>query len=320
MLLRHNKWIGAKTVAGGFALLSAFPESAEALFAFSQRSYVHQLTEWDTGDIEISIPMKLQSCRGVTPGNWWGIGCEDFQLEENYQLTASDFDLDRLDNDGLSGSTVVISKVQFAQGSNSLELLNGVESSELSPGNYRQVDGTMTFTVNNSVLDQALPGTYRSNLALYGVERDQWTYDDTSNFSFDIRIPKRVRVSGLSNVVFGTDDGGAASSGWKAFCIFSQGGSPFQLKAYGQNDANNFVLKQGSSELPYQLWMRETGGNPTRITPMDSYQNWLGSVSQNCQNYFQNNMELEVRVQASDNQNASAGIYRDTVTIVVEAV
>ncbi|ELU05438.1 hypothetical protein CAPTEDRAFT_200989 [Capitella teleta] len=97
-------------------------------------------------------------------------------------------------------------------------------------------------------------------------------------------------------------------------------GTAFDLKAHGENNATSFVLKQGADLIDYELWIKAVGGTETQIIPMNSYQNWLGSISKDCQNNIQNNMELEVRIQSGSLTNTSAGVYKDTVTIIVEAV
>ncbi|WP_419832910.1 hypothetical protein [Endozoicomonas atrinae] len=146
------------------------------------------------------------------------------------------------------------------------------------------------------------------------------SFEDSTHFKFDIIIPKRVKISGLQNIELTAVNNNAINSGWHSFCIFSQGGTVFDLKAHGKNNANSFVLKQGTDLIDYELWIKAAGGTETRIIPMTSYQNWLGSISKDCQNNIQNNMELEVRIQSGSLTNTSAGVYKDTVTIIVEAV
>ncbi len=112
------------------------------------------------------------------------------------------------------------------------------------------------------------------------------------------------------------------TSGWRDFCVFSQGASKFQLRAYGENEPDNFTLKlkkTDSNGIPYSLSIKSLSeGGETEIIPnatenSASKYTWKGSTSQNCNSG--NNMSLLVEV---ENPTGSAGIYSDVVTIVVE--
>lgn len=282
--------------------------------------------DWEDQDIVVEMPFSLRSCFGNEALNDDGdptFPCEWLQWEQNYSLQASDFDLTYDGSNGVDTTQRTIAEALFQQDSNSADLVNfqSNPTSEFSPGSHEFIPAKITFRLFNNQLYDALPGTYSADVFLKGMENDGLdSFEDSTRFKFDIIIPKRVKISGLQNIELTATDNSAVNSGWHSFCIFSQGGTAFDLKAHGENNATSFVLKQGADLIDYELWIKAVGGTETQIIPMNSYQNWLGSISKDCQNNIQNNMELEVRIQSGSLTNTSAGVYKDTVTIIVEAV
>ncbi len=294
------------------------------LFQFSKDKYIEvKVREWRSEDIVIPMEIQLQSCRSFSV---FGCNIGIFRGELSYTLTASNFDLTRYEgSEGQDRLQLEIGKAEFEQGKNSVDLVKNNQISNARPGSYKPVDGKITFTLFKKALEAALPGKYRSNFKLDGVAELLFGLGgrDATTLEFTIEIPERLKISNLKTIEFEDDGGLKTKSGWKSFCVFSQGGSTFQLRAYGQNSTDEFVLKQKMSSdrfaIPYTLTIRSTKDRKeTDITPnpangtVSSYK-WKGAKSAECREG--DNMELQVTTR---NIDGPEGVYSDIVTIVVE--
>ena len=301
----------------GFLMLGVSSQTF-GLFQFSKDKYIEvKVREWRSEDIVIPMEIQLQSCIWVL-----FIGCNSTTGEFRYSLTASNLDLTRYEGSEREGRPQLkIGKAEFEQGENKVDFVKNNLISNASPGSYKPVDGKLIFTLFNKALEAALPGKYRSNFKLDGVAL--LVFRDATTLEFEIEIPERLKVSNLKTIEFEDDGGLKTKSGWKSFCVFSQGGSTFQLRAYGQNSTDEFVLKQKMSSdrfaIPYTLTIRSTKDRKeTDITPnpangtVSSYK-WKGAKSAECREG--DNMELQVTTR---NIDGPEGVYSDIVTIVVE--
>lgn len=271
---------------------------------------------WNNTNIEHEMLFQLRSCFG-----WNNSSCNFFNSPQTYYLTASDFNLSYDGSRGEDPKTREIAEAIFTQDSNTADLVTG--QAGFSPGSAASVQAKMTFKVYNSQLYDALPGIYRANVKLVGSEDEGLIAgDDTAYFAFNINIPERLKISGLEAIspISLTSDGTTeVSSGWKQFCVFSQGGSEFQLRAYGQNDLSRFILMQNESlpGIPYSLSIKSSDGGEQAISPnaaeSPSLYRWKGSTNPECTDGKY--MHLRVNV---DKTSATAGVYSDVVTIVVE--
>ncbi|WBA82462.1 hypothetical protein [Endozoicomonas sp. GU-1] len=315
MLRVVERLVGKKQYVCLLIMLS-YSSGSNAWFNFVDPSPDPIQLDWADQDITVEIPFLLQSCFGTGP-----FTCTIARTVQTYYLQASDFNLTYDNSNGTDNTPRTIAEAIFKQANNTDNLVNGQRYGRFNPGDYNSVPATVTFKVLNNQLYDALPGTYSANVVLNGLESDGFIQDDDqTQFKFDIVIPKRVKISGLRNIELKTTGYNAVNSGWYSFCIFSQGGTAFNLKAQGANDSNNFVLKQGSELIDYELWIKSAGSTESQIIPMTNYQNWSGSIDKDCKSNSKNNMELEVRIQSDSLTNTSAGVYKDTVTIIVEAV
>ncbi|WP_066015938.1 hypothetical protein [Endozoicomonas atrinae] len=323
MLSSGKKPVSQCMIILGIMLVLSYSSGALSWFEFIDADPVQ--VDWEDQDIVIEMPFSLRSCFGNENLNDDGdkiFPCI-LPIRQNYSLQASDFNLTYDGSNGVDTTQRTIAEALFQEDQNSADLVNfqNNPTGEFLPLSHEFVPAKVTFRLFNNQLYDALPGTYSADVFLKGMENDGLdSFEDSTRFKFDIIIPKRVKISGLQNIELTAVNNNAINSGWHSFCIFSQGGTAFDLKAHGKNNANSFVLKQGTDLIDYELWIKAAGGTETRIIPMTSYQNWLGSISKDCQNNIQNNMELEVRIQSGSLTNTSAGVYKDTVTIIVEAV
>ncbi|KEI70068.1 hypothetical protein [Endozoicomonas elysicola] len=272
--------------------------------------------DWKNENIEQEMTFKLRSCFGLG-----SLSCNWVNTPQVYYLSATNFNLSYQGSRGEDLKTRVIAEAIFEQGTQREDLIGGQKM--FDPGISDRVDAKMTFKVYNSELYDALPGIYQATVKLQGGENDGFIGDqDTTEFELKINIPERLKISGLeaiSPISLNSDGTTEVSSGWKQFCVFSQGGSEFQLRAYGHNDPSRFILLQNENipEIPYSLVMKSSEGEEKPITPNanegSSPYRWKGSTNPDCADGKY--MYLQVNV---DKTSAAAGVYSDVVTIVVE--
>ncbi len=299
-----------------FILLLSFSQPGFGYFTFLSNNAVdiEIPLNWENQQFDVPVNLTLQSCRGTSLS-----GCDFFQSQETYYLRGSDFTFLHQETNQVT-ENIVIGQVKYKQGNNDLTLNNNELSAGLRPGQYQAVDSTLTFTIFNNALDSTLPGTYISNYSLFGEETGWITYNDEVDLLFKIKVPERVKVSGLKDIRMTSEGNQAVTSEPMNFCVFSQGGTEFKLKATGKNDANQqFYLSQGGEPINYKIMLQPVlqGGTPQSLSPGVFLNGLTGSDSQNCYGHTANNMQLFIDIPG--NQNPAAGVYTDTVTIHVEA-
>ncbi|WP_422410947.1 MULTISPECIES: hypothetical protein [unclassified Endozoicomonas] len=280
--------------------------TASGFFVFGQQQYTAPPVVWTGGDVDIDLPIQLRSCNGIGTGSSF-LRCGWFRQAEDYTIEATDFDFIA------SGSvpSIEMSRVIFEQGSNSLLLKDGSNvpdtgSTFLDPGTWRQVDGNVSVTVNAIELQGRQPGNYQAVIKLTGMESGGFIpYTDNSDLIFDLNIPDRIQISGLSDLAL-TDQ---SLQGDIDFCVYTQSGSDFTVRATGLN--NDFLL---SGQVGYQLRVGQGGSMETLVPGVDG-QPWNGSTQQYCGGG--SNMDLEVTVPPSEISGLQPGVYKDTVTVTV---
>ncbi|MGI9278444.1 MAG: hypothetical protein ACR2PX_02300 [Endozoicomonas sp.] len=297
-----------------------FVPKSLASFTFSSSSYQASFpSKWSGGTATVELDISLQAC-------WFFLGrsCENSLINDSDFYSIGNLNTSQIVFSNGSQELNIIQSLVFSHDGRSFDLLLPSSDSGMifDSGSLSFVTGKLELTIQGELADAALPGVYTASVDIFGMSRIfQWL--DSANVNVDIEIPDRVRVSGLKDIYLPSGNG-SVSSGWVSFCVFSQGGSDFKLRAYGSNEINRFVLQSsGGSEFDYNLMIREQGRNNTRktITPNDSnfipLYVWKGADSQNCSDYTNNNMELEVKTAGGAN-SLPAGVYQDTITIVVE--
>ncbi|WP_448218248.1 hypothetical protein [Endozoicomonas sp. 2B-B] len=280
--------------------------TASGFFVFGQPQYVALPVTWTGGDVDIDLPLQLQSCNGT------GLGprfprCGWYRRAEDYTIEATDFDF----VSSGSAPSIEMSRVVFEQGINSLLLKDGsnipdTSSTFLTPRTWRQVGGKVSVKVNAIDLEGRQPGSYKATLKLKGMESGGFIpYTDNSDLIFDVKIPDRIQISGLKDMSLSDK----SLKGDMDFCVYTQSGSDFKVRAMGLS--STFLL---SGRVGYQLRVGQ-GGSLETLTPGVDGQPWKGSTQQYCGGG--SNMNLEVTVPPSEVSGLEPGIYKDTVTVTV---
>lgn len=301
-------------------LLIFFSSVSQASFDFSSSSYLASFPSSWTGGVEtVELDISLKAC-------WYALGssCENSILQGPDLYSIGNINTSAVVFSNGSQDLDIIQSLIFTHEANSFDLVApGSDSNMIYYSNSLDfITGKLALSVQGELADAVQPGTYTASITLQGKSRYRQETDQ-ADVDIDIDIPDRVRVSGLKDINLPYSNG-SVSSGWVSFCVFSQGGTDFKLRAYGSNEPDQFLLRSsGGSDYEYDLAIREVGQNSTKevITPNDSDFSplyvWQGSDSQTCYNYTQNNMELEVKTRGGAN-SLPTGLYQDTVTIVVE--
>ena len=134
--------------------------------------------------------------------------------------------------------------------------------------------------------------------------------------------PAKVRISGLSDVSFGTISNLTVDSVQsQSVCAYSNGsGQTYSVRADGSGAGGAFTLSSGSGTLAYGVrWNSQPGqSNGTALTPGTS----LGSQATNAQNQLCSNgppttASLIVTLPATSLSSATAGTYSGTLTIIL---
>ncbi|GAA4651374.1 hypothetical protein GCM10023116_36580 [Kistimonas scapharcae] len=292
-------------------LLTVFSLPGMAWFNIGESVYTFDLGTWDEGDLEGVIPFSLQSCYGWG-SCWWPYSGED------YYLRASDFGFTR--DTGVVDPNLKLVSVLFSQGGNTVtDLADGNDHGSFVPGTRYPVDAELRIKVAAMALDSALPGTYSAKMNLRGWESNLISSEDSARFDVDLKIPSRVRISGLEDIALSSDGEKDIDSGYRPFCVFSQGGSVFRLRAWGEK--GGFSLKgPDTASIAYEVHIRATSAPRNRrvIVPYQDYDVWNGALSRTCLDG--DNMEVKAVVKQGEQSGKPTGVYTDTVTIEVEAI
>lgn len=292
---------------GVLALIAlTLANTASGFFVFGQPQYTAPLVTWAGGDVDIDLPLQLQSCNGTGLGSRFP-RCGWFRQSEDYTIEASDFDF----ISSGSAPAIEMSRVVFEQGVNSLLLKDGsnipdTSSTFLAPRTWRQVGGQVSVKVNAIELEGRQPGNYQAVLKLKGMESGGFIpYTDNTDLIFELKIPDRIQISGLKDMALSDKN----LQGNMDFCVYTQSGSDFTVRATGLTGA--FLL---SGRVGYQLRVGQGGSMETLVPGVDG-QPWKGSTLQYCGGG--SNMNLEVTVPSSEVSGLEPGIYKDTVTVTV---
>ncbi|WP_062265965.1 hypothetical protein [Endozoicomonas arenosclerae] len=295
------------SVRGMLAVLAlTLSNTASAFFVFGQQLYTAPAVTWTGGDINIDLPIQLQSCRGTSIGSGW-FSCGWFQQVEEYTLEATEFEFISWEG----APSIEMSRVTYQQGANSLLIKDGstipdTSTTLLNPGNWQQVTGNVSVKIYTADLQGRQPGDYQAVLRLKGMESGGLIpYTAFSDIIYDLTIPDRIQVSGLKDIALSDQ----SLQGGMNFCVYTQSGADFTLRATGANNA--FLL---SGQVGYQLKVGQ-GGSMELLTPGVDGQPWSGSTQQYCGGG--SNMDLEVTVPSSELSGLQPGVYKDTVTVTV---
>ncbi|WP_043318843.1 hypothetical protein [Microbulbifer sp. HZ11] len=191
------------------------------------------------------------------------------------------------------------------------------------PGNVRLTPAALQLQIPDPT--QIRPGTYEKTFQ-FTVEQashtGQYYFDSGStlapiDFTVRLVIEPKIRISGLSDVTLTADFSDYTSSD-QAFCVYSRN-AEFTLRALSlQGTAESaFLLSDGADTIPYEVLAGPKDQNATLLDYNTPYGPWQGALVDGCTANGMN-MSLEVRIHPTQLSDARAGIYTDTLTLVVE--
>lgn len=171
--------------------------------------------------------------------------------------------------------------------------------------------GTLVFRI-----DQAIDS---SNTASgdSGHERDV-------DVTIQLNVPDLLQISGLSDITM-TQNSPVSSGNYLAthkFCVYRSGNGKFKIQAEGTgvSTGNAFRLSGTSQFVEYQMRIGRIGRQSVNYRQGDtkSRGHWRGNCPPASNNPSGNtNMFLEIRVNQSQASSLPAGIYSDTMTLIV---
>jgi hypothetical protein len=134
-----------------------------------------------------------------------------------------------------------------------------------------------------------------------------------------------IRISGLSDVAFGTITNFAADSVQsQSLCLYSKSppNNNYRVTASGSGSGGAFVLASGSSALPYELQWSDTAGQSAGSQllanqPLTAQHSTASSSVDDCSKGPATTASLIVILRSSAVAAASSGTYTGTLTLLV---
>ena len=143
----------------------------------------------------------------------------------------------------------------------------------------------------------------------------------TGTVSISATVPGRVRISGLSDIAFGTVDPAAAAARAEDVCVWSNtSGRGYTVTATGSGASNAFTLSDGTGSLAYAVeWAGTSGQSAGTALVSGTALGGLSSTATNptCSSGPAATASLIVKMTAADLQAAAASSYTGTLTLVV---
>jgi hypothetical protein len=135
-----------------------------------------------------------------------------------------------------------------------------------------------------------------------------------------------VRISGLSDVAFGTVSDFASDSVMsQSLCLHAKAppGDNYRITATGSGAGGSFLLSSGSGTLPYDVQWNDAAGKTSGVQlianqPLSAQQSTSGSGSpDDCSKGPATTASLIVILRSSALAAASSGTYSGTLTLLV---
>lgn len=134
-----------------------------------------------------------------------------------------------------------------------------------------------------------------------------------------------VRISGLSDVAFGTITNFAADSVQsQSLCVYSKSppANNYSITASGSGAGGAFLLASGSSTLPYELQWSATGGQSAGSQllanqPLTAQHSGASTSVDDCSKGPATTASLIVILRSAAVSAASSGTYSGTLTLLV---
>ena len=201
------------------------------------------------------------------------------------------------------------------------EILSGNNSGELKD---KGVSGSMylTFSLTKSQLAELAPGTHRFTFLLRGSDVEDTQVHRYIYFPFSFFMPeiKKVQISGLSTVSFGSFPLDRTSIDQK-ICIYANVDNKYTIKAGSGNGGTDFRLKsENDHTIAYEPRIGSIGSSqlspiPTALTDLGL----SGSSVLDCGGVPNTKLEVGITDTFGTLSTKPAGTYIDTLTITVAA-
>lgn len=140
-------------------------------------------------------------------------------------------------------------------------------------------------------------------------------------FSITLNVAPAILISGLKDMQLTSNIGQDISKSQK-FCVYAASRSKFKIKGLSRFGSGAFQLDNNGQTMEYNLTVgpSNNNGNGNKITLVESddfvgHPSWKGDQQLNCGN--DENMMLTVSISKASLDNATSGLYQDTVTLTV---
>lgn len=170
------------------------------------------------------------------------------------------------------------------------------------------------------------PGTY-SNTFTFSMERNEYCPQGSNKcaaaetvsatFQIAITVDPLIQISGLNDIALPSPN----YSNYDDFCVFTQGGGAFQIKATSETSggsgpfklAENPLVASGN-EIEYLVAVEKLpSGSSSSLAQGQGESMGAGSTSPDC-----SNMRVNISLPSGAIDNANAPSYTDTLTLTVE--
>lgn len=144
----------------------------------------------------------------------------------------------------------------------------------------------------------------------------------TAQFNVQIVIPEQVRISGLSDINFGTYSGTGNLESDQDICVYSNiVNGRYDITTQGDGAGNAYTLTNGGDTIPYSVfWSPSTG--PSGGTPMTATTTLTNQLNANTQtdDCSVGGLSANIRVLMNDADlhGISNGLYSGTLSVIVE--
>ncbi|UHQ54767.1 MULTISPECIES: hypothetical protein [unclassified Microbulbifer] len=172
----------------------------------------------------------------------------------------------------------------------------------------------------SSPLNQLAPGIYSGEFRFTAI-RSGKGQSDSQAFTLQLSVAPAIQIARLDPIpITPSAASGNDAQSTEYFCVFTQGQSSFSIRAESQNSGGSgaFVFAPTDDGINYQVEVGDLGagtlvalGNNQAVTG-----SWPGNGDPLCSG--SDNMQLLIRVPASELAGAKSTTYTDTLILTVE--
>ncbi|QFT53760.1 hypothetical protein [Microbulbifer sp. THAF38] len=146
--------------------------------------------------------------------------------------------------------------------------------------------------------------------------------NESADTEVTLRFTPTISINGFEDLVITDPDSGENAVDWESFCIRGIGFSTFEILFESENGTNEYILTDGTINIPYQVGFENvTNGGFTPTTEGTALAGQAIQDPGNCNgNGVPENSTFEVTILNADWENArvlSGTEYTDTLTITV---